>query len=299
MSKIAKEPWEIGERTKNDFSDFTTVYTSGKSKDLQYDFIPKRKKSILLVEKNVAHLTEHEFHDCLYLSAAAPAMYQFLQKLYLSETDADKATKIRAVLRAARGRKMKGYDDFFEVQKSQMWIDFCDFKFLANAISKDKSRYSMTFVFCEKEDDHLVMVASDGRRLHLLRPKNADYFGIKEGTYKVLVNTASEIIFAHVDESLKKGDCGFVEHGEFPHYKKVMPTGEIRDTIKGISFCKIDLRCIVSFSRKLKERESINPDYLYELGSYDWSVKFFEGELKAIEFTSGNKQAVIMPMTDL
>ena len=105
MSKIAKEPWEIGERTKNDFSDFTTVYTSGKSKDLQYDFIPKRKKSILLVEKNVAHLTEHEFQDCLYLSASAPMLYQFLQKMYLSETDADKATKIRAVLRAARGRK--------------------------------------------------------------------------------------------------------------------------------------------------------------------------------------------------
>jgi len=194
---------------------------------------------------------------------------------------------------------MKGYDDFFEAKKSQMPLDFCDFKFLANAISKDENRYFMTFVLCEKEDDHLVMVATDGRRMHLLRPANADYFGIKEGTYKVLVNTATEMIFAHVDESLKKGDYGFVEHGEFPHYMKVMPTGEIRDTIKGISFCKTDLRCIVSFSRKLKEKESINPRYLYELGSYNWSVKFFEGELKSVEFTSENKQAVIMPMTDL
>ena len=194
---------------------------------------------------------------------------------------------------------MKGYDDFFEVQKLQTPIDFYDFKFLANAISKDENRYFMTFVFCEKEGDHLVMVATDGRRMHLLRPANEEYFGIKEGTYNVLSNTAKEIIFAHVDESLKKGDYGFIEHGEFPHWKKVMPTGEIRDTIEGISFCKLDLRCIVSFSRKLKEKESINPCYLYELGSYNWDVKFFEGELKAVEFTSGNKQAVIMPMTDL
>jgi hypothetical protein len=105
MSKKAKEPWEIGERIKDGPSDFTTVHTSGKSKDLQYDFIPKREKSILLVEKNVGSLTEREFQDCLYLSASAPVMYQFLQKMYLSETDADKATKIRAILRAARGRK--------------------------------------------------------------------------------------------------------------------------------------------------------------------------------------------------
>jgi hypothetical protein len=105
MSKKAKEPWEIGTRTIDMSCDFTTVQTSGKSQDTEYDFIPKHKKCIMLVEKGVNHLTEHEFQDCLYLSASAPAMYQFLQKMYLSETDADKATKIRAVLRAARGRK--------------------------------------------------------------------------------------------------------------------------------------------------------------------------------------------------
>jgi len=105
MSKKAKESWEIGVRTNSGFCDFTTVQTSKKSGDTKYEFVPKHKKCILLVEKNVGNLTEHEFQDCLYLSAAAPAMYQFLQKMYLSETDADKATKIRAVLKAARGRK--------------------------------------------------------------------------------------------------------------------------------------------------------------------------------------------------
>jgi len=189
---------------------------------------------------------------------------------------------------------MKGYDDFFVVEKEQMPLYFSDFKFLANAISRDENRYFMTFVLCEKENDHLVMAATDGRRIHLLRPVNEDDFGIKEGTYKVLVNTAKEIIFAHCDDN-----SGIINHGKFPNYRKVMPTGEVRDTIEGISFCKSDLRCIVSFSRKLKEKESINPDYLYELGKFTWDVKFFEGALKAVEFTSGNKQAVIMPMTDL
>ena len=105
MAKIAKEQWEIGERTTDNFFDFSTVRTSKKHKDREYDFAENHKKCVLLVEKGVNHLSEREFQDCLHLSAAAPAMYQSLQKMYLSETDADKATKIRAVLRAARGRK--------------------------------------------------------------------------------------------------------------------------------------------------------------------------------------------------
>ena len=105
MAKIAKEPWEIGERTTENFLDFTIVRTSKKYKDSEYDFAENHKKCVLLVEKDVSHISEREFQDCLHLSASAPMMYQFLQKMYLSETDADKATKIRAVLRAARGRK--------------------------------------------------------------------------------------------------------------------------------------------------------------------------------------------------
>jgi hypothetical protein len=105
MTKIVKEPWELGERTTDNFIDFSVVRTAKKLKDPEYDFSENHKKCILLVEKNIGHLTEREFQDCLHLSVSAPAMYQFLQRMYLSETDADKATKIRAVLRAARGRK--------------------------------------------------------------------------------------------------------------------------------------------------------------------------------------------------
>ena len=195
---------------------------------------------------------------------------------------------------------MKGYDDFFIVKKEERKFD--DYKFLVKAIGEDWSRYFLTFVFCEKEGDHLVMVATDGRRMHLLRPANVDLYGIKEGYYKILSNTAKEIIFAHVDESLKKGDYGFVEHGEFPHWKKVMPTGEIRDTLKEISFRKsrgYDVQSIVSFAKKVEDVSTFDINYLYDLSPFTWDVDFRKEEHKAVNFVCGNKQAVIMPMNDL
>lgn len=197
---------------------------------------------------------------------------------------------------------MKGYDDFFIVKKEER--EFADYKFLIRAISTDETRYFMAFVFCEKEGDHLVMVATDGRRMHLLRPENADFYGIKEGYYRVVTNIAKEIIFAHCDESLKDGDYGFVDHGKFPHYKKVMPTGEIRDTLDGISFRKskiYDTRSLVSFAKKIDEKNSMNINYLYDLSPFAWNIDFYKNEpgiYKAINFTCENKQAIIMPMNE-
>jgi len=189
---------------------------------------------------------------------------------------------------------MRGYDDFFIVKKEER--EFDDYKFLVKAIERDGYYYFLTFVFCEKEGDHLVMVATDGRRMHLLRPANADFYGIKEGYYKILSNTAKEMIFAHVDESLKKG--------EFPDYKKVMPSGEIRDTLKGISFRKskiYDVRSLISFSKKLDSQLSFNINYLYDLVPFNWDVDFYKSEpgtYKSVNFVCENKQAVIMPATE-
>jgi hypothetical protein len=188
---------------------------------------------------------------------------------------------------------MKGYDDFFVVEKEQMPLYFSDFKFLTNAISRDEIRYFMTFVLCEKENDHLVMAATDGRRIHLLRPVNEDDFGIKEGTYKVLVNTAKEIIFAHCDDN-----SGIINHGKFPNYKKVVPEGTIRDKLEDISFNKsknYDMRNIIAFSKKLDDDSLFNINYLTDLAPFSWDVYFYEKKSGAVNFISGNKQAVIMP----
>jgi hypothetical protein len=186
---------------------------------------------------------------------------------------------------------MKGYDDFFVVKKENRF-DFLDLKFLAKAISTDKDRFSLTFVFCEKEDDHLVMVATDGRRMHLLRPSNADLYGAKEGYYKILSNNEKEIIFAHCDES------GVIDHGQFPNYRKVIPDGEIRDTIEDCCFSKKDNRSIVSFAKKMDEDLTMNIKYLYDLAPFLWTVNFYSGTMRAINFISTNKQAVIMPMNE-
>lgn len=106
MKSIVTSPWVIGERTKDEYSDFIAVQTSGKYPDRDHpDFVPKHDFNVLLVEKNVSNLTEREFQDCVHLAAAAPEMYALLQDLYLHTTDGDMAAKIHAMLRHARGRK--------------------------------------------------------------------------------------------------------------------------------------------------------------------------------------------------
>jgi len=153
----------------------------------------------------------------------------------------------------------------------------------------------LQFVFCEKEGDNLVMVATDGYRMHLLRTTNPERYGIKEGYYQILTNTAHEIIFAHCDES------GVINHGQFPNYKKAMPEGTIRDTLNEIYFNKSkihDVRSIVSFAKKLSSETSMNINYLYDLAPFEWKIDFYEGEFKAINFTCTNKQAVIMPINE-
>jgi hypothetical protein len=188
---------------------------------------------------------------------------------------------------------MKGYDDFFIVKKEER--DFYDFKFLTKAVSRDESRYFMNFVFCEKEGDHIVMVTTDGHRMHILCPINAENYGIQEGYYQILTNTAKEIIFAHCDES------GIINHGQFPDYKKVMPSGEIRDTLEDISFRKsncYDTQSIIYFAKKVEDVSTFNINYLYDLSPFSWDVDFYKEEHKAVNFISKNKQAVIMPMNE-
>jgi|GEM_PF-6498143 hypothetical protein len=194
---------------------------------------------------------------------------------------------------------MKGYDDFFIVKKESSF-DFCDFKFLARAVSTDSNRFFLQFIYCEKEGDHFVMVATDGFRMHLLRPAKPELYGIQEGYYQILTNTAKEIIFAHCDESIPYRTDGYIDHGQFPDYKKVMPNGTVRDTLKDICFSKKgnDVRSLVSFAKKLDSNLSMDINKLYDLAPFEWNVDFYESELKAVNFTCKNKQAVIMPMNE-
>lgn len=105
LSKIVKEGWSEDKRFQDEYTDFISVRTKKVHKERKYGCTKKIPLCVALVEKNVSGLTEHEFQDCKNLIIAAPEMLRMLQWLYENEKDADKATKIHAVLRAARGRK--------------------------------------------------------------------------------------------------------------------------------------------------------------------------------------------------
>lgn len=105
LSRIAKEGWIEGERIEGKQSlDFVTIETKKEHVCREFKSF-KGRYCVALVEKGVSNLTEHEFEDCKNLILSAPKMRSMLQWLYRNETDKEKAEKIRAVLRMARGKK--------------------------------------------------------------------------------------------------------------------------------------------------------------------------------------------------
>lgn len=104
------------------------------------------------------------------------------------------------------------------------------------AVSEDRNRYFMTGVYFAKEDDSLIMVATDGRRLSCDSKKGLSVPDFQPAIIPtkilscILKNAPEEgnIQVAVVDKSVfvKFGNVEFSSvliEGQFPNYKKVIP----------------------------------------------------------------------------
>mgnify|MGYP000271218052 CR=1 FL=1 len=103
---------------------------------------------------------------------------------------------------------------------------FDELKWITKAISKDETREAITVVNIEKDQDDLEtsIVATDGRRLHILTLPSADQF--PAGRYNVTV-TAREIIFRSVGDDFPT----------FPNWKSIIPDhaeNPPKDRVKGV-----------------------------------------------------------------
>ncbi len=109
------------------------------------------------------------------------------------------------------------------------------------AISEDETRYFMNGVFMEHEADELTMVATDGRRLSLIKRKFMDpisqfpsaiiptkflsllkKIGTGEGNFKLAVTEA--VIFAQFENHCLYST---LVNGQFPNYKRVIPDSHL------------------------------------------------------------------------
>jgi hypothetical protein len=90
---------------------------------------------------------------------------------------------------------------------------FNSLKWLSKGLSKDATRPSLHFLCCEVEDDDVILVTTDGRRLHKLETNIGILPGLETGGYSIKIS-AREILLA--PETFEKV-------GNFPKWRQVMP----------------------------------------------------------------------------
>ncbi|GHU98173.1 DNA polymerase III subunit beta [Spirochaetia bacterium] len=155
--------------------------------------------------------------------------------------------KIRFQLKSIASDKfpefpVPGTDNFFELPVK-------DFKEMiiqtVFAVSDDETRYFMNGVFCEKQDDKLVMVGTDGRRLAYIAKEAGseikDFAGIiiPPKILNVLLKRAGDeglISISITDKTIfiKFGSyqlSSVLIEGQFPNYRRVIPESQTRSFI--------------------------------------------------------------------
>lgn len=146
------------------------------------------------------------------------------------------------------------------------------------ARSKDDSRYILNYM----NIDDTGFCCTDGRRLHFSSNKACLPTGLENGLYDVII-ARDLVIFNPKD-------------GDFPNYKQIIPDYKI-EGIK-IKMQPLNSEISVALARItveiLKGLNTINFDYLKDLGDYEWQVTGEES--KAVKFVSGNLLAIIMPL---
>jgi hypothetical protein len=181
-------------------------------------------------------------------------------------------------------------------EKKNLADVFDDMKFLAEAVSADGTRYPMQFIHAEEEGGAMVLVSTDGKRLHKITYEAGALAGVftENGDYEIVSKKADTII-------LKKTD----DHGTFPDWRKVVPKDTVR-LYDALSFSKksFDEDCY----RVCQMEILVNSDYLRPLGSNNrslvWSMDIdprqmlrnLKDKYSVLVFTAGNRVALIMPI---
>ncbi|MDR1174091.1 MAG: hypothetical protein LBK83_01305 [Treponema sp.] len=165
-------------------------------------------------------------------------------------------------------------------KNAQAWKAF---RFISGAKSKDETRFFMSGIHIEHSGDKSVLVATDGRRLHIA---TVDTVQIKPGDYQVKENTRDFMILYPMDNEI-----------QYPNWKRIIKTLE---TQKRIKIDLVETKNKAGFSRSLYQffqatGAAVNIEYLEPLAGREWNVYFNEKE-KAHTFVAENLMAIIMPM---
>ena len=171
-----------------------------------------------------------------------------------------------------------------------------DLNFLVKARSDDETRHNMLFLYVEEEEDNLIGICTDGKRLHVLRE-----------LHPILVDKGVDAGFWHIVKAQK--NCvqlaKIIEPSDmvFPGWRKIIP---IEKPVLTTEFNGIDIRKIrretyskrlVTLFRAFPEATSVNVSFLSDLGiTYNYAVKWF-GANRVMVFESGKREAYIMPMS--
>jgi hypothetical protein len=170
--------------------------------------------------------------------------------------------------------------------------------FLKRAVSTNEGKPAMNYIYIEPTDkgDGFIGVATDGRRLHVVEPLNAEaeYHGLTAGYWKVLAGgkgKSAQIARLEDSETSK-----FV----FPNWRKVVPleAPEFKTYFSGFSTKKRkgNFNGLAKFLHEFPEATALNLLYLQDLGiDCDWEVSWY-GAGKVLKFTETNHTAIIAPM---
>jgi hypothetical protein len=158
------------------------------------------------------------------------------------------------------------------------------FRFISGAKSKDQTRFFMSGVHVERAGNKTVLIATDGRRLHIAK---IDTTEVDEGDYQVKENTRDFMILYPHDTEI-----------QFPNWRKIV---ESLETQKHMRLDITETKNKAGFSQSLYQffratGSVVNIEYLEPLAGREWEVYFNKKE-KAHTFINGNLMAIIMPMT--
>jgi hypothetical protein len=193
------------------------------------------------------------------------------------------------------------YETFIEAAGLFAW----EINFLSRALFSNWGVGPLSCIHVEVSEKGLAGIATDGRRMHVVDPLHASAFGgadLGPGTWRALggkgelswiVKVADEDagLFVPWKKVIPEGTPGYT--CEFPGYSPEWEW-EWEWEEKGDTVGAEELTRLI---RGFPEETVIPLRYLADLGRKDrWRVEW-RGNCRAVVFESGNKKAVIMPVS--
>jgi hypothetical protein len=195
------------------------------------------------------------------------------------------------------------YDSFVEL------VDSADLAFAARAVGDDENRPQLWYMKIAEKDGGLTATATDGSRLHRARLKEREAKAVSPGFWRVLKNKAVRERDYDAENNFPLGYrvyekkhvlwlARLEEFGLFPPDDVIdgkFPEGEpVRQgTVNTGKYQRGDMN---RFIKGLPDGAGINPEYLKDLGPFEWNYAVFSPR-KPVLFESGNKTALIVPLT--